>query len=270
MIKAAIVAVLLIGLSSGQGGSSSALSGILAGKIPPATIRPDQPFTYRLITEYDMVGPQGAEIGTHVLSADFLADESRVHWTAVTLGQSAGHGQPATNWEHRTFVEGLRYPREARTITAPDFFRDFPPTANDEKNLVWDELMFQSFVANLDRLKLNEPVLAQSGDVNLAGSGTFTNRRIELTWRGVGRRNGEDCLLVHYEALLNRFTINSGPVTVAGRSDYFGDIWISISTRRIEYGTLLEEVAGTVGNVPGTDGPQPLHVLRTATLEHLK
>ena len=46
-----------------------------------------------------------------------------------------------------------------------------------------------------------------------------------------------------------------------------GDIWVSIATRQIEYGTLFEEVAGIIENVPGMPGPQPLHVLRTAKLE---
>jgi len=242
---------------------------VLAGAIPPATSRAGQPLKYHFTTEYTMLGPQGAETGTHVVTADFTAGNDSLRWTSVSVGPSAGHGQPATAAEHQTYMEGLAYLREGQNLTSSDFFRDFPAAATDERNLVWDELMFHGFAANIDRLRLNEPVVAPSEAVPLAGSGTFTNRRIELTLLGVGRRNGEDCFLVHYEALLNTFTINVGAITVSGRSDYLGDIWVSIRTRQIEYGTLFEEVAGVIANIPGSAGPQPLHVLRSATLQHL-
>lgn len=244
---------------------------VLAGKIPPAASPASRPATtkYHFTTEYTMLGPQGAEAGTHVVTGDFATTGDSLRWTSVTVGPSAGHGQPATTGEHQVYMEGLAYPRDAQSITSSDFFKGFPAAATDERNLVWDELMFHGFAASIDGLRLNEPVVAPSGDVALAGSGTFTNRRIELTLLGVGRRNGEDCFLIHYEALLNTFTINVDPVTVSGRSDYLGDIWVSIRTRQIEYGTLFEEVAGTIANIPGSAGPQPLHVLRAATLQRL-
>ena len=246
--------------------SGDPCTAVLAGKIPPAASHARRPLKYHFVTDYTMLGPQGAEAGTHVVTAAFVTTGDSLRWTNVTVGPSAGHGQPATTGEHQTYMEGLTYARDAQNLTSKDFFRGFPEAATDEKNLVWDELMFHGFARNLDRLRLNEPVVAPPGDVALAGSGTFTNRRIELTLVGVGRRNGEDCFLIHYEALINTFTIKAGPVTVSGRSDYLGDIWVSIRTRQIEYGTLFEEVAGVITDIPGSPGPQPLHVLRTATL----
>jgi hypothetical protein len=267
VVTVVAAALMLISLAEAQQSDQSVLASILSGHIPAASAHTDAPAKYRFTTEYTMLGPQGMETGTHVLDAAFVTDGKTVQWTTVTVGTSSGHGSMPTRVEHRAYLEGFKYALDAQKITSPEFFTSFPPDANDEKNLIWDELMFHSFASDLDRLRLNEPVMAQSGDVNLAGNGKFTNRRIELTLLGVGRRNGEDCLLVHYEALLNRFNIHSaGPVTVAGRSDYFGDIWVAIRSRQIEYGTLLEEVAGVVGNIPGAPGPQPLHVLRIATL----
>jgi hypothetical protein len=230
-----------------------------------------EPQHYRLTTEYTMLSLEGEEAGTHVVTGEFTMTPQEIQWTQVTAGPAAGHGKPVTSVEHRAFAEGMRYSRADSTkLFTLEFFRNYPSTATEEKNLIWDELMFDSFVReNLDRLRLNEPVVAKSGDVPLAGTGTFTNRGIELTWIGTGRRHDEDCLLVHYEALLNRFTVNAPPIVVSGRSDYLGDIWVSKRTRQIEYGTLLEEVAGTLSNLPGASGPQPLHVLRIASLEHL-
>jgi hypothetical protein len=263
----AVAAAALTGIVSpaAQRSPSSPVADLLAGHIPTATSHGSTRARYRFVTEYTTVGPQGGETGTHVIAAEFTAHDKTVQWTTVTVGQTPGHGQPAAAAAHRAYLEGFQYARDVSRITSSDFFAAFPPDANDERNLIWDELMFQSFVADLDRLKLNEPVVANSGDVNLAGSGAFNNRRIELTLLGAGRRHGEDCVLVRYEAPLNRFTINaSGGVTVSGGSDYSGEVWISVQTRQIEYGTLVEDVAGVVGNIPGAAGPQPLHVLRTA------
>ena len=239
---------------------------VLAGRIPPAVSSHRGPATYHFTTEYTLLGPQGGEAGTHVVTADFHTWADSLRWTRVTVGPSAAHGQAPTSEEHQAYMEGLAYDRAAN-VTADDFFRAFPAMATDERNLVWDELMFHSFVGTLDRLRLNEPVPGPSGDVALGGQGTFTNRQVELTLLGVGRRNGQDCFLIHYVALFNHFTVNAGAIKVSGGSDYLGDIWVSIATRQIEYGTLFEEVAGTIENIPGMPGPQPLHVLRTATLE---
>jgi len=240
----------------------------------PAATSPssDAALRYRLRTEYITLDPQGTELGTRVVTGEFTVTSREVQWTRVTVGQAPAHGQPPASEEHRPFAEGIRYPLTGVTnVLTADFFRDYPATANDEKNLIWDELMFDSFARHhLDGLRLNETSVIPSGDVALAGSGTFTNRRIELTWIGLGQRHAERCLLVHYEALLNHFGVRATPVVVSGRSDYAGLLWISQRTRRIEYGTLVEEVAGTVANIPGSAGPQPLHVLRLVTLERLE
>lgn len=267
---AAVVLTLLAG--GARNSAPTSCTQLLSGNIPAASQPAGGPMKYRLITEYNILGPQGAAAGSHVVTGDFTTKGEELEWTSVTVGQSSGHGQAVNSIEHQKFMEGLHYTRaDAQKTTTAGFFKNFPASAIDEKNLVWDELMFDSLIRqNLDKLHLNQPFFALSGDVPLAGSGTFTNRRIELTWTGIGQRHGEDCLLVHYEALLNTFSINSDPVTVTARSDYMGDIWVSVRTHQIEYGTLLEEVAGTIANIPGSNGPQPLHVLRLATVEHLQ
>lgn len=270
-IFAAVVALLLLPTGA-RNNTSQSCSQLLSGGIPPATLTASGPLKYRLTTEYNVLGPEGAEINTHIVTGEFTAKKDEMEWTSVTVGPSNGHGQAANTTEHQKYMEGLHYTRaDAQARTTADFFRGFPANAFDERNLVWDEWMFDILIRdNLDKLRLNHPLAAQSGAVPLAGAGTFTNRRIELTWTGIGQRHGEDCFLIHYEALLNSLNVNASPVTVKGRSDYMGDIWVSVRSHNIEYGTLLEEVAGTLTGVPGTNGPQPLHVLRVASLEHVK
>lgn len=243
---------------------------VLEGAMPPAAAPMPATRDYRLVTDYTMLGPQGAEAGTHVVTGDFTIAGDDLRWTSVTTGAAKQQGATPTEVEHRGFMEGFHYSREQQKSITREFFKDFPPMAHDERNLVWDERMFHGFVEHLDHMKINDTITMAAMPVSLAGSGTFNNRRIQLTLVGVGRRNGEDCFLMHYEALLNSFSMQAGPMTIAARSDYLGDIWVSIRTRAIEYGTLFEEVAGTIANSQAGNAPQPLHVIRVATLQRLR
>lgn len=74
--------------------------------------------------------------------------------------------------------------------------------------------------------------------------GTFHNRDIVLTWIGCSIRNGQDCALIRYQAFFNPVEIANGGMTLNGRSDYWGEILVSVATKQIEYGTLNEIVVG--------------------------
>ena len=250
--------------------AASPVMKVLDGAMPAAVAPMPATLEYRLTTDYTLLGPTGAEVGTHVVTGDFTVAGDDLRWTSVTTGAARQQGAMPTTVEHRAFMEGFRYSREQQKSITKEFFKGFPDMAHDERNLVWDELMFHGFVDHLPHMKINDTISMAAMPVSLAGAGTFNNRRIQLTLVGVGRRNGEDCFLIHYAALLNSFSMEAGPMTIAGRSDYLGDIWVSIRTRAIEYGTLFEEVAGTVANPQAGMAPQPLHVIRIATLQRLR
>ena len=128
----------------------------------------------------------------------------------------------------------------------PDFFKGFPPTAVFERNLVWDTGMIEMFGQDqFEHLKLNKPYrLLSAQDVHMPGIGTFHNRDVQLTWVGRSHRNGEDCAVIDYRAFFNPLAIANGGMTLKGRSHYWGEIWVSLSTKQIEYATLQEDVLG--------------------------
>ena len=141
----------------------------------------------------------------------------------------------------------LTYTRANRqNVFSSEFMKRFPQNSEKERELVWDQVMFDSFADYVDKLKLNEAIKGPSGPVQLGVSSKFDNSDIELTWAGITRRNNEDCLLIRFQAFMNRFDVTSSDVTVDGRSDYWGDMWVSVRTRELQAATLLEEVAGTV------------------------
>jgi hypothetical protein len=169
-------------------------------------------------------------------------------------------------------MEGFEYEfADARDMLKPEFFRGFPAADLKPKNLVWDTHMIEDFAwRRFDRLELNRPVALQSSpeDVPLAGSGTFQNRRVELTWTGISKRADRLCALIRYEAFGNRFDVSAGGVGARGRSHYWGEIWVSLRDKQVEYATLLEDVMSEVA-VPGQPAKQLVNVFRKGTLEPL-
>jgi hypothetical protein len=99
--------------------------------------------------------------------------------------------------------------------------------------------------------------------------GTFQNRDVVVEWIGRSQKNGQDCALIRYQALLNPLEIDNGGMTLKARSSYWGEIWVSLSTKQIEYGTLNEAVVGEL-KLAGQDATQIVNVIRIGTLEPVR
>ncbi|MBP1624754.1 MAG: hypothetical protein H6Q07_2774, partial [Acidobacteria bacterium] len=49
---------------------------------------------------------------------------------------------------------------------------------------------------------------------------------------------------------------------------YWGQIWVSLATRQIEYATLYEDVLGEI-TFPGMDSPKVIDVFRSGVFQPL-
>ena len=266
--SAAFILLLLLGSIAHAQRAQTHYEQLLRGAVPPAMAKPAAEIRYRLETVYHMFTEQGTRsTPEQTVSGDFVFhySDGGVRWTTVTEATSDNKNAGAVP---QTYMQGMTYARaNQQSVFSPEFINRFPQNAEKERNLVWDQVMFDSFLDYVDKLKLNEPIKGPSGPVLLGMSGKFENSNIELTWTGITRRNNEDCMLIRFEAFMNHFDITSGNVTVKGRSDYWGEMWVSVRTREILTATLLEEVAGTIQ----IDQKRlPLQVFRRATLEQIK
>ncbi len=225
--------------------------------------------TYRFTVVYNTTGPTGQIVRRQRFTGDYTRGlkDAAVEWNNVTEEQASGDKDPYAAPQKSAFMEGFRYRGDADTL-APDFFKSFPASAIFERNLVWDTGMFETFGQKfLDKLKLNEPFhVASDQDIKLPDLGTFRNRDIVLEWVGRSERNGQECALIEYRAFFNPVQLSTGGMNMDARSDYWGEIWVSLSTRQIEYATLYEEVTGQM-KLPNQDAPQPLSVLRIGSFE---
>jgi hypothetical protein len=235
-----------------------------------AAVKDNGPRTYRFVMDYNTANTKGEMVLRQRFTGEYtrgLADGD-VMWKNVTQAVAMGATAPFGAEQKRDFMEGFRYRNDLGSTMTADFFKGFPPTAMMERNLVWDTGMIEMFGQNFfDHLKLNEPYQVSSNqDVNIPDVGTFNNHNVVLEWMGRSQRNGHDCVLIKYQAFFNPIHLATGGMTLIGRSDYWGEIWVSLETKQIEYGTLYESVVGEM-KLPGQDTTQVLNIFRNGTLQ---
>lgn len=213
--------------------------------------RDDGARTYRVTVDHTVSDTKGQVVQRQRVSGSYTRGLAGGHavWNDVTVAESSGPAAIAGPGQKREFMEGFRYRTGSAALgetMKPEFFEGFPPTAIFERNLVWDTGMIEMFgQEQLAHLKLNVPYrLISARDVNMPGVGTFHNRDVQLTWIGRSHRNGQECAVIAYRAYFNPLRIANGGMTLTGRSHYWGEIWVSLPTRQIEYATLQEDVLG--------------------------
>lgn len=227
------------------------------------------PRTYRFTVDYNSANSRGDIFERQRLIAEYTRGlpGGDVVWNNVTQASAGGATAPFGPAQKRDFMEGFRYHNDLDSMFRPDSFKGFPPTRVMERNLVWDTGMIEMFGQNyFDHLKLNEPYHAISNrDTDIPAVGRFHNRDVVLEWVGRSKRNGEDCALIAYEAFFNPLEIVVGGMSMKGRSDYWGQIWVSVATKQIEYATLQESVMAEM-KLPGQDAPQIVNIFRSGSL----
>jgi hypothetical protein len=271
--SSAFVAVLILSAACGPVGQSQLAqsSSLKSWNLPEGTaVKDDGPRTYRFTVDYNTANTKGETQYRQHVSGEYTRGlpGGDVMWKNVSEADAAGPTTaPFGAAQKRQFMEGFHYPNDLSVTFNPEFFKGFPATAVIERNLVWDTGMIEHFGQGyFEHLKLNEPYHTASSEVTMPGVGTFQNRDVVLEWVGRSKRNGQDCALIEYQAFFNPLEIVNGGMNLKGRSNYWGEIWVSLSTKQIEYGTLYESVVGEM-KLPSQDTTQVIHVLRIGTFE---
>jgi hypothetical protein len=227
---------------------------------------------YRFAVEYFNFTSKGEFLQKTQIVGDYAAGEpgDDVRWTRVMLAHGTSLTGAYAPEEPQAYMEGFTYAPARERMFAPEFFKGFPATAAQAKNLVWDTFMLETFAQELSKIKAvsPSPYHVPSSAVPLAGGGVFKNTDIQLTWMGIVERKKQECVLVRYEAFFNSVDFELPGVRLVGRSDYWGNIWVALGTGDIEYATLYEEVAGEVRLTPPAP-PQAINVVRKGTFERL-
>ncbi len=270
---ASVAGCIALWTTSGLNGQSLFAQTSQAGTVPQGTAVKDHgPRTYRFTVDYNTANTKGEIIRRQRLTGEYTSGLAggEVMWKNVAQADADGAAGPFPAAQKLDFIEGFRYKDDPADTLKPGFFKGFPATAVFERNLVWDTGMMETFGHDFEHLKLNEPYSPVTNqDVNMPDVGTFRNRKVVLEWIGRSQRNGEDCALIKYQAFFNPVSIANGGMSLIGRSDYWGELWVSLATKQLEYGTIYENVQGEL-KLAGQDTTQIISVFRIGTLEPVK
>lgn len=234
-------------------------------------LKQGSPQTYRFTCDYHYQDTKGRVGRQERISALYTRDlpQGRVRWSGVAVSESAGAHERFGPPQARAFMEGFGYSRaDATKMLDPAFFPGFPAAAVKERNLVWDTHMLEGFGQDhFSDLKLNVPYsVPNTAEVSLAGAGTFKHKDLQLVWTGNSRRNGQECAVIDYRAFFNALDMKMPGMNLVAGSHYWGQIWVSLATKRIEHATIYENLLGEL-TLQGPDKPQIISVFRSGVFE---
>jgi hypothetical protein len=227
------------------------------------------PRTWRFTCDYFNFDVKGRLMGQQRYSALYTRwlPGDMVRWSDATVANASGWAGTFGPAQKQDFMEGFSYRHaDFANMTKPDFFRGFPPMAMQARNLVWDTHMFEGFAeGEFEHLKPNIPYhVPDKGPIPLAGAGTFQQRDLQLILTGSTKRDGVECAVVDYRALFNALDSKTAGFALTGRSEYWGQVWVSLAAKQIEYATLYEEV---LGELTLAGQPMTISVVRVGVFE---
>lgn len=239
----------------------------------PAQLNPFDrvPQTYVMTTDYVDYDIFGNFIRKKRITGEctFLKN-GFVKWNKIKIADVENQSEEFPEGKVQPVMENFIY-NPASDILSDTFFNSIPQADVYLKNLVWDLTAIETFAwYNWDSLKLNIEFLTK--DINskfkIPGVGTFENKDIRITWTGITKTNNKICAIIKYVAMNNPFDMSFQNTTIKGRSHYWGNIYVSVSDKQIEYADLYEDVLMDI-KINGQDISSQANTVRKITLEKI-
>lgn len=204
------------------------------------------PQTYKVITDYYDYDLTGDFIRKARVGGDFTCylENDYVKWNNVSISESNVLNEPFPKGQKQLIIEDFKYMQTEETLEE-EFFVSMPNIDFRLKNLIWDMIAFDVFVYSYwDSLKLNTVFNAHNvnGEVNMSNDGVFENKEIQLTWIGITKINSELCAIIKYSQMNGKLKLDMENISMKGRSHYWGEIYVSLKNKHIEYASLTEDV----------------------------
>jgi hypothetical protein len=201
-------------------------------------------------------------------------DSNKVCWNNVTVQNSNGNEKIFSQPQTIECLEGFTYKIPSTDFLKDGFFKDCPKEDLDLiRNIVMDPMISYFGVAYFDSLKLNTPFLpnlnnGNSVSVEFKDWGSHKIANLELTRTGVSKINGVFCALINYRSHSNVINIKTSAMEVTGLSNWWGNFWVSLTDKQIEYMTLYEDVPCKI-SMPGIP-VQFINIHREITFQRMK
>jgi len=210
----------------------------------------------------DNSSPQNYNVSIHWINRDI--DGNLINNSIVTAKYSRGFEDGSVEWDdvrltdirdttknekQLTELNGLTYKIIGDNFTKQEFYNNFPKEGMDIDIIRW---FVQDAVAievygwmYFDNLKVNQvfqPDFFKNQRIEFDNYVNFTSQGLSLCWTGISKMNSELCAIIHYQSMYNPIDADTDAMKLHGRSTYWGDIWVSLTDKQIEYATMNEDV----------------------------
>jgi hypothetical protein len=191
----------------------------------------------------------GNTINCNIVNATYIVglDNDYVGWKNVSLAQIDDFEQTQYKATNLPSFNDFSYKAMDTAFLSEEFYKNIPTEQQDlAKWLVSDAVQMQGLAWYVfDSLEFNKkfvPKLLGNYDVKFEDWVTFTSRYQKLIWSGISKYNDEICATVKFESYYNPVKIDNQQMQVKGRSLYYGEMWISLTDKQVEYAVMFEDV----------------------------
>ena len=246
-MKTKLIITSLVLLSVGETVFGQVVDKEILNQLPKnIEIDKSKPKSYIMTTDYYDYDLQANFLRKSRVIGDFtcyLSGDS-VKWNNVFISQISDFDAPFPKGHNQSYFENFKYVQSEK-ILGEETFSKIPQIDFRLKNLVWDMFGFEIFAyLYWDSLELNKEFCNHvlNSEVEMAKDGTFENKELKLTWIGITKVNNELCAIIKYSQMNGKLSLNLENIKMKGRSHYWGEVYVSLNDKQIEYATLSEDV----------------------------
>lgn len=191
----------------------------------------------------------GNKINGNAVKATYIVglENNCATWKDVSIAPIEDFQQKSYNETRLPEFDNFTYIINQTNFLTDDFYKAIPPEQRDlAKWLVSDAIQMQVLAWYVfDSLEYNQPFIPEfmnNYDVKFQNWVTFTSRYQKLIWSGIAKHDNEICAIVKFESYYNPLKIDNEQMSVKGCSLYYGEMWISLSDKQVEYAFMVEDV----------------------------
>ncbi len=191
----------------------------------------------------------GTKINSNAVKATYIVGlgEGNVGWKNVSLAQIKSLMQEEFQGVSLPAFDDFNYKSMDTAFLSHQFYKDIPAEQQDlAKWLVCDAAQMQGLARyvfdSLEYKKNFIPKLFDDYEIKFENWVSFLSKSQRLVWSGINKHNNELCAIVKFESFYNPVKINNDKMQVKGRSLYYGEMWISLEDKQVEYAIMVEDV----------------------------
>ena len=191
----------------------------------------------------------GTTFNCNVVLANLTVDPGNniTRWQDARLASIGDFREEPENTVSLQALDGFEYESFTDDFLQEDFFNDITPELRDlAKWLVSDAMQMQGLaVYVMDSISFRQvfrPAILENYDIEFQNWVSFSSRYQELTWSAITEHNDEVCAVIKFESEYNPVSAETTAMSFKGRSLYYGEMWVSLHDKQLEYAIMFEDV----------------------------